>query len=65
MKVPSGLQSAKITSDKAEKVAKTQTSHKRLDKLDFIYGNVVFSSPDIIKSLLNQKHENGRFRAFK
>lgn len=47
------LREAKITSDRAVTVARTQTGHKRLDNLDFIYGNVVFSSPDIIKSLQN------------
>ena len=47
------LKEARITSDKVVKVAKTQTGHKHLNKLDFIYGNVVFSSPDIIKSLQN------------
>lgn len=47
------LKEARITSDKVVKVAKTQTGHKHLNKPDFIYGNVVFSSPDIIKSLQN------------
>ena len=47
------IREARITSDRASAVAKTQTGHKRLDKLDFIYGNVAFSSPDIIKSLQN------------
>ena len=47
------LREAKITSDRAVTVARTQTGHKRLDNLDFIYGNVVLSSPDIIKSLQN------------
>lgn len=47
------LKEAWITSDKVVKVAKTQTGHKHLNKPDFIYGNVVFSSPDIIKSLQN------------
>ena len=47
------LKEAMITSDKVVKVAKTQTGHKHLNKPDFIYGNVVFSSPDIIKSLQN------------
>ena len=47
------LKEARITSDKVVKVAKTQTGYKHLNKLDFIYGNVVFSSPDIIKSLQN------------
>lgn len=47
------IHEARITSDRASAVAKTQTGHKRLDKLDFIYGNVAFSSPDIIKSLQN------------
>lgn len=44
---------AKITSDRTAGTAKTQTGHKRLNALDFIYGNVVFSTPDIIKSLQN------------
>lgn len=44
---------SKITSDRNRTTARTQTGHKRLDNLDFIYGNVVFSSPDIIKSLQN------------
>lgn len=47
------ISEAKIISDRIKAVARTQTGHKRLDKLDFIYGNVVFSSPDIIKSLQN------------
>ena len=47
------LREAKIISARAATVARTQTGHKRLDNLDFIYGNVVFSSPDIIKSLQN------------
>ena len=34
------LREAKITSDRAVTVARTQTGHKRLDNLDFIYGNV-------------------------
>jgi len=32
---------------------RTRTGHKRLEKPDFIYGNVVFSSPDLIKALQN------------
>ena len=46
------LKEARITSDRGVSV-KTQTGHRRLNNLDFIYGNVVFSSPDIIKSLQN------------
>ena len=45
---------ARITADKyAEKAARSQTGHKRLEETDFIYGNVVFSSPDLIKALQN------------
>lgn len=45
---------ARITADKyAEKAARSQTGHKRLEEADFIYGNVVFSSPDLIKALQN------------
>lgn len=47
------IKEAKITSYRRSAEAKTQTGHKHLDKMDFIYGNVVFSSPDIIKSLQN------------
>lgn len=47
------LTEAKITSERNAGVAKTQTGHKKLDRHDFIYGNVVFSSPDIIKSIQN------------
>ena len=45
---------AKITADKyAGEVARSQTGHTRLEEADFIYGNVVFSSPDLIKTLQN------------
>lgn len=44
---------ARITTDRSVPIAETQTGHKHLDRLDFIYGNVIFSSPDIIKSLQN------------
>lgn len=44
---------SKIISERIAAEAKTQTGHKRLDRLDFIHGNVVFSSPDIIKTLQN------------
>ena len=45
---------ARITADKyAEKATRSQTGHKRLEEADFIYGNVVFSSPDLIKALQN------------
>ena len=47
------IREARVTSERDAAVARTQTGHKRLDNLDFIYGNVVFSSPDIIKSLQN------------
>ena len=43
-----------ITADKyAEEEARSQTGHKRLEETDFIYGNVVFSSPDLIKAIQN------------
>lgn len=45
---------AKITADKyPEEVSGSQTGHKRLESLDFIYGNVVFSSPDLVKAIQN------------
>lgn len=45
---------SKITADKySEDVSRTQTGHKRLEKVDFLYGNVVFSSPDLIKAIQN------------
>ena len=45
---------AKITADKyVEETARSQTGHTRLEEADFIYGNVVFSSPDLIKTLQN------------
>lgn len=47
------IREAKITSYRHAAEAKTQTGHKRLDKMDFIYGNVVFSSPDMIKAIQN------------
>lgn len=47
------LAEAKITSERYAAVAKTQTGHKKLDRNDFIYGTIVFSSPDIIKSIQN------------
>ena len=47
------IMEAVITSEKTVAAPKTQTGHKRLDRLDFIYGNVVFSTPDIIKSIQN------------
>ena len=43
-----------ITAEKyAGEESRSQTGHKRLEELDFIYGNVVFSSPDLIKALQN------------
>ena len=45
---------AKITAEKyPEEVSGSQTGHKRLESLDFIYGNVVFSSPDLVKAIQN------------
>lgn len=45
---------ARITAEKyAEEVSSPRTGHSRLEKEDFIYGNVVFSSPDLIKSIQN------------
>ena len=45
---------AKITADKyVGEEPRSQTGHKRLEKGDFIYGNVVFSSPDLIKAIQN------------
>ena len=41
------LKESKIIPDKAIHIAQPQTGHKRLDKIDFIYGNIIFSSPDI------------------
>lgn len=43
-----------ITADKyAAEETRSQTGHKRLEEADFIYGNVVFSSPDLIKAIQN------------
>ena len=43
---------ARITAEKyAEEASGSRTGHSRLEKTDFIYGNVVFSSPDLIKTL--------------
>ena len=44
---------AMITADRHAEQAPSQTGHKRLEKGDFIYGNVVFSSPDLIKAIQN------------
>lgn len=44
---------AMITADRHAEQARSQTGHKRLEKGDFIYGNVVFSSPDLIKAIQN------------
>ena len=45
---------ATVTADKYIKEAtRSQTGHKRLNEMDFIYGNVVFSSPDLIKAIQN------------
>ena len=45
---------AKITADRtAGETTRSQTGHKRLEELDFIFGNVFLSSPDIIKALQN------------
>ena len=45
---------ARITADKyAAEETRSQTGHKRLEEADFIYGNVVFSSPDLIKAIQN------------
>lgn len=46
--------SATITADKyAEEKSRSQTGRERLEDMDFIYGNVVFSSPDLIKAIQN------------
>ena len=43
-----------ITADKySAEETRSQTGHKRLEEADFIYGNVVFSSPDLIKAIQN------------
>lgn len=42
---------ATVTADKYSRQARSQTGHKRLEKLDFMYGNVIFSSPDLIKTI--------------
>lgn len=48
------IMEAKITADKyAEEVSRNRTGHSRLEEEDFIYGNVVFSSPDLIKAIQN------------
>ena len=45
---------SKISAGKyAEEATRSQTGHKRLEEVDFIYGNVVFSSPDLIKAIQN------------
>lgn len=45
---------ARITADKyVEETSRSQTGHDRIDEVDFLYGNVVFSSPDLIKAIQN------------
>lgn len=44
---------ARVTADKYARQARSQTGHKRLERIDFMYGNVVFSSPDLIKTIQN------------
>ena len=44
---------ARITADRQKDVPESQTGHSRLDEVDFLYGNVVFSTPDLIKSIQN------------
>lgn len=45
---------ARVTSEKyAGEASPDRTGHKRLDEVDFIYGNVVFSSPDLVKAIQN------------
>lgn len=45
---------ARVTADKyAEAESSGRTGHKRLEEVDFMYGNVVFSSPDLVKAIQN------------
>lgn len=45
------ITSSRIVSEKVNAQVKTQTGHRRMSHLDFVYGNVFLSSPDIIKAL--------------
>lgn len=48
------IMEARVTAEKyAEEISVHRTGHKRLEETDFIYGNVVFSSPDLIKAIQN------------
>ena len=48
------IMEARVTAEKyAEEASPDRTGHKRLDEVDFIYGNVVFSSPDLVKAIQN------------
>ncbi len=58
--VPEGLEDrrdsiveARVTADRFARQARSQTGHKRLERLDLLYGNVIFSSPDLIKTIQN------------
>ena len=43
---------AKITADKyKDKARRNQTDLKRLEEADFLYGNIAFSTPDLIKTI--------------
>lgn len=52
------IRESKITATQSNKENETQTGHKRLKELDFIYGNIVFSTPDLIKTLQNMPGVN-------
>ena len=46
---------AKITADMAAgEITRSQTGHERLEEMDFIFGNVFLSSPDIIRQSENE-----------
>lgn len=48
------IMESRITADKyIEKTSGRQTDRKRIENIDFLYGNVVFSSPDLIKTIQN------------